>query len=120
VRAAYVEALHDPARVHAFCEEYRAAATLDLAHDQADRKNCGRIASPLLALWNAAGALDDWYADARGPLALWRDWADEVQGGPLPGGHFFPEEIPDTAEALNSFFSADPDVNQQAIGESCS
>ena len=108
VRAAYVEALRDPARVHAICEEYRAAATLDLAHDQADRKNGRRMASPLLALWSAAGALNDWYAEAGGPLALWRDWADEVQGGPLPGGHFFPEEIPDeTADALSRFFSAD-------------
>jgi haloacetate dehalogenase len=108
VRAAYVEALRDPARVHAICEEYRAAATLDLAHDQADRKNGRRMASPLLALWSAAGALNDWYAEAGGPLALWRDWADEVQGGPLAGGHFFPEEIPDeTADALSRFFSAD-------------
>jgi haloacetate dehalogenase len=108
VRAAYVEALRDPARVHAICEEYRAAATLDIAHDQADRNNGRRIASPLLALWSATGALDGWYADAGGPLALWRDWADEVEGGPLAGGHFFPEEIPDeTADALNRFFRAD-------------
>jgi haloacetate dehalogenase len=108
VRAAYVEALRDPVHVHAICEEYRAAATLDLAHDQADRNSGRRIASPLFALWSAAGALDRWYAEAGGPLALWRDWADDVQGGPFPGGHFFPEEIPDkTAEALDRFFSAD-------------
>ena len=108
MRAAYVEALRNPARVHAICEEYRAAATLDLAHDRADRDIGRRIACPLLALWSATGALDDWYAEAGGPLALWRDWADDVQGGPLPGGHFLPEEMPDeTADALNRFFSAD-------------
>ncbi len=108
IRAAYVEALRDPAHVHAICEEYRAAATLDRAHDQADRTKGRRIACPVLALWSAAGAFDDWYADAGGPLSLWRDWADDVQGSPLPGGHFFPEEIPDkTAEALIRFFSAD-------------
>jgi haloacetate dehalogenase len=108
VRAAYVEALRDPVRVHAICEEYRAAATLDLAHDQADRNNGRRIACPLLVLWSANGPLDDWYAEAGGPLSLWRDWAIEVQGGSLPGGHFFPEEIPDkTADALIRFFSAD-------------
>jgi haloacetate dehalogenase len=50
VRAAYIEALRDPAHVHAICEEYRAAATLDLAHDQADRRDGRRIACPLLAL----------------------------------------------------------------------
>jgi haloacetate dehalogenase len=108
VRAAYVETLRNPARVHAICEEYRAAATLDFAHDRTDRDNGRRITCPLLALWSATGALNDWYAQAGGPLALWREWADEVVGGPLPGGHFFPEEIPDkTAEALNRFFSAD-------------
>src|SRR3990170_2771637 len=64
VRAAYVEALRDPAHVHAICEEYRAAATLDRAHDQADRKNERRINCPLLALWSAPGALDEWYAEA--------------------------------------------------------
>src|SRR5437764_963495 len=68
----------------------------------------GLIASPPRALWSATGARIDWYAEAGGPLALWRDWADEVVGGPLPGGHFFPEEIPDkTADALGRFFSAD-------------
>jgi len=51
-RAAYVEALRDPARVHAICEEYRAAATCDREHDQADRRAGRRIASPVLALWS--------------------------------------------------------------------
>lgn len=84
-----------------------APATLDLAHDQMDRNN-GRHRFPLLALWSAGGALDDWYAEAGGPPALWRDWADDVHGVPLPGGHFFPEEIPDkTIETLNRFFSAE-------------
>jgi haloacetate dehalogenase len=50
VRAAYVEALRDPARVHAICEEYRAAATRDREHDEADRRSGRRIACPVLAL----------------------------------------------------------------------
>ena len=105
VRAAYVEALRDPAHVHAICEEYRAAATLDRAHDQEDRKNGRRITCPLLALWSTPGALEDWYADAGGPLSLWREWAHDVQGHPLQGGHFFPEELPsETARALDRFF----------------
>jgi haloacetate dehalogenase len=107
VRAAYVDALRDPVHVHAICEEYRAAATLDLAHDQADRNSGRGIRCPVLALWSAKGALDDWYDEDGGPLAIWREWADDVQGGPLHGGHFFPEEIPETtADALNGFFSA--------------
>jgi haloacetate dehalogenase len=105
VRAAYVEALRDPAHIHAICEEYRAAATLDREHDQTDSAAGRRIACPLLALWSANGALETWYRDAGGPLALWRAWSDRVQGHPLAGGHFFPEEAPgETADALHRFF----------------
>jgi haloacetate dehalogenase len=107
VRAAYVEALRDPARVHAICEEYRAGATCDREHDEADRRSGRRIACPVLVLWSGRGGLDSWYAEAGGPLTLWRAWADEVQGGPLDAGHFFPEEIPEeTATALTRFFAA--------------
>ena len=107
VRASYVGALRDPAHAHAICEEYRAAATLDREHDRADRAAGRRILCPLLALWSARGALDTWYAEESGPLALWRQWADDVQGHALEAGHFFPEEVPaPTADALRRFFSA--------------
>jgi haloacetate dehalogenase len=107
VRAAYVDALRDPAHVHAICEEYRAAATLDRQHDAADRLAGNRIGCPLLVLWSGRGALDGWYAEAGGPLALWREWGDDVHGHPLDAGHFFPEEAPElTAEHLARFFAA--------------
>jgi haloacetate dehalogenase len=107
VRAAYVEGLRDPARVHAICEEYRAAATIDHEHDIEDRKAGRRIECPVLVLWSRHGALGAWYEDAGGPLALWRGWAGDVRGKPLDGGHFFPEEIPDlTADELAAFFAA--------------
>jgi haloacetate dehalogenase len=106
-RAAYIEALGDPAHVHAICEEYRAAATCDREHDEADHRSGRRITCPVLALWSGRGALSTWYAEAGGPLALWRTWADDVQGRALDAGHFFPEEIPEeTAAALARFFSA--------------
>jgi haloacetate dehalogenase len=108
VRAAYVEALRDPAHAHAICEEYRAAATLDREHDQADRAAGRRITSPLLTLWSAAGALDTWYRDEAGPLALWHAWGDDVRGHTVNGGHFFPEEAPEaTVEALSRFFGGE-------------
>ncbi|HEY1752078.1 MAG TPA: alpha/beta fold hydrolase [Caulobacteraceae bacterium] len=107
VRAAYVDALKDTARVHAICEEYRAAATCDWAHDSADKRAGRRIGGPVLALWSGAGSLGAWYADAGGPLALWRTWADVVEGAAVDGGHFFPEESPDrTARTLAEFFGA--------------
>ena len=107
VRAAYIDALRDRARVHAICEEYRAAATLDHEHDLADRRAGRCIACPVLVLWSGRGPLGTWYAEVGGPLALWRAWANDVRGGALDAGHFFPEEIPErTAEELSAFFAA--------------
>ena len=105
VRAAYVQALRDPAHAHAICEEYRAAATLDREHDRDDRARRRRIECPVLVLWSAGGALDTWYREESGPLALWQAWSGDVAGHSVDGGHFFPEAAPEpTAEALRSFF----------------
>jgi haloacetate dehalogenase len=109
VRLAYAAALRDPLHAHAICEEYRAAAGLDRAHDRADRQGGRRMACPLLVLWSASGALSTWYEREGGPLALWRDWAATVEGHPVQAGHFFPEETPEAvAEALRRFFSRPP------------
>ncbi|WP_156215870.1 alpha/beta fold hydrolase [Actinomadura litoris] len=99
VRAEYAARFRDPATVHAICEEYRAAATLDHRHDEADR-GTNRIACPVLALWSATGAVAAWYD----PLEIWRTWADDVRGAALPCGHFLPEEAPaETARHLLDF-----------------
>lgn len=90
VRATYVAAFTDPATVHAICEEYRAAATLDVADDQADRGS-RRIQCPTLVLWSAAGPVGQWYD----PLDVWKVWATDVRGGPIKAGHFLPEEAPE-------------------------
>lgn len=104
VRRAYVEALGDPVHAHAICEEYRAAATLDRAHDDEDRAAGRRIACPLLALWSARGPVATWYTAESGPLGLWRPWSRDVQGLAIDAGHFFPEEAPEeTAAALTRF-----------------
>lgn len=110
VRAAYADALRDPAHAHAICEEYRAAATIDRAHDQADLTTGRRIACPVLALWSARGPLGTWYESEGGPVALWRQWAADVQGVGVDGGHFFPEEAPQAiASGLARFFAAGAD-----------
>jgi haloacetate dehalogenase len=90
VRASYVDRFSDPERIHAICEQYRAAATLDYQHDQADRGR-RRITCPTLALWSQSGPVGSWYE----PLEVWGAWADEVHGGPVTAGHFLPEEAPD-------------------------
>jgi len=105
-REAYVRALRRPESAHAICEEYRAATSIDPQHDDDDRAAGRRMAAPLLVLWSERGPLGTWYADDGGPLAIWRRWADDVQGQALAGGHFFPEELPDTtARLLSGFFA---------------
>jgi haloacetate dehalogenase len=85
--------------IHATCEDYRAGATVDVEDDMTDRGH-RRIACPVLALWAAGeGARDAWDS-----LGIWRAWAGEVEGGPIPGGHFLPEESPTAVlTALRAF-----------------
>jgi len=90
VRAEYVAKFSDPDTVHAICEEYRAAATLDFQYDEDDRGK-RRIVCPLLVLWSHTGSVAKLYD----PLEIWRGWADDVRGAPVPAGHFIPEEAPD-------------------------
>jgi len=82
----YVRAF-TPATIAAWCADYRAAFHLDRALDAADRAAGRTIGCPVLVHW---GAGEDAMAD--GPLPVWRRWAADVRGGPLPGGHFVPEE----------------------------
>ena len=98
--AAYRRAFRDPATIHATCEDYRAAATIDLVHDEADQD--ARIACPLLVLWGEHGLMHRHFD----VLATWREKASgPVDGKALPCGHFLPEEAPEaTAEALDRFF----------------
>jgi len=107
VRTAYVAALQNGEHPHAICEEYRAAASIDVAHDRADRAAGRKIQCPVLVLWSTDGPLDSWYAE--GPLALWRGWANDVTGHSVEGGHFFPEAAPEiTTKHLRGFFSSGP------------
>ena len=92
------------ATIHAICEDYRAAATIDLAHDEADRGR-RKIACPVLALWGERAQLEQWYD----VLAVWRDWADDVSGHAIDCGHYLAEEAPEeTYRALRKFFLARP------------
>ena len=100
----YVSTYRDRARVHGICEEYRAAATIEVEHDRADKDASKRIGCPMLHLWAEGGPLDSFYAKDGGPLGIWRQWAPRAQGRAMKGGHFFPEENPDDTAALVSQF----------------
>jgi len=89
-----------PGAIHASCEDYRAAFTIDLEHDRADRAAGRKVRAPLLALWGLHGVVERCFA----PLDEWRRVADDVRGGALPSGHYIPEEVPDLLlEALMGF-----------------
>jgi haloacetate dehalogenase len=76
--------------ISGICAEFRAAFHLDRPMDAADREAGTRIGCPVLVHWGAEeGSMSD------GPLAVWRRWADAVEGGPLASGHFVPEEAAD-------------------------
>ncbi|WP_138735775.1 alpha/beta fold hydrolase [Modestobacter excelsi] len=101
--ADYTRALHDPAVVHAMCEDYRAGAGCDRQLDGDDRAAGRRITSPLQVLWAGRGALAAWYE----PLEVWRAWGDDVTGEAIDSGHFVVEEAPAaTLAALRAFHTA--------------
>ena len=95
---AYKAAFRDPATIHASCEDYRAAASIDLEHDRADLDR--KLACPLLVLWGAKGVVARTYD----VLALWRARAETVSGEAVDSGHFLAEEAPEaTLRALLAF-----------------
>jgi len=94
----YLRCYRLPGTIHAICEDYRAAATIDLEHDAADAKR--RVQMPLLALWGARGVVGQLYD----VLATWQEKADDVQGRALDCGHALQEEAPEqTAAELLEF-----------------
>jgi haloacetate dehalogenase len=90
--AEYQRCLALPGAAHGICEDYRAAATIDLEHDRFDRDAGNRLALPLMVLWGEQGVVGRCFD----PLKEWQRVAAEVQGGPLPCGHYIAEEAPDT------------------------
>jgi len=89
----------DAAAIRATCEEFRAAATIDLIHDEADQEH--KISCPTLLLWSATSMWATYDI-----LEVWRSRAEDVQGVALDGGHFLPEENPErTAAELIRFLS---------------
>ena len=89
--AEYARCLALPGAAHAVCEDYRAAAGVDLEHDRADRDARRRVACPLLVLWGADGVVQRCFD----PLAEWRRVADDVEGDALPCGHYIAEQASD-------------------------
>jgi haloacetate dehalogenase len=86
------------------CEDYRAAATIDLALDRKDREGGHKLSCPVHALWGEHGVVNRCFK----PLTEWRASTHDrysVTGGTVPGGHYIPEELPELlATELKQFF----------------
>jgi haloacetate dehalogenase len=102
--ASYRLGMHTPDALqaaHAVCEDYRAAATIDLEHDRASIAAGQRVQQPLRVLWGAKGVVQRCFR----PLDEWRKVASDVSGQSLDCGHYIPEEAPEPllAEILTFF-----------------
>jgi len=90
VQKEYSRVQRDPANIHGMCEDYRAAASIDLDHDKADLEKKNKIRSPFLTLWAERGAMGRLYD----VLGIWKEYAMNVSGKGLPGGHNLQEDSP--------------------------
>ena len=90
-----------PATIHTMCEDYRASAGIDLAHDRHSRERGEKVACDMLVLWGDRGVVQRMFQ----PLALWQaQCAGTVSGQTLPCGHYMPEECPtEVAQLLGQF-----------------
>ena len=99
----YLRAAHDPQMIIGMCEDYRAAASIDLEHDRISRAQGSKVRCPILVLWGAKGKIGGWYD----PIALWREYCTEdVRGGSVDSGHYLAEEAPEEVlRHLKSFLT---------------
>lgn len=98
--AEYLRCFRDPRTIHASCEDYRAAASIDLEHDEDDAGK--KLGCPLLVLWGAKGFVHQTYD----VLDVWRKYAQHVEGRALDCGHFLAEEDPQSVcQDLHQFFT---------------
>jgi len=96
----YLRCFRNHETIHASCEDYRAATSIDLVHDEADMNR--KVECPLLALWGDHAPMHRLYDVA----ATWRERTSNVRVTSLPGTHYFVEEILDLVAAeLRMFFA---------------
>ena len=99
----YVNAFKDPKAIHASCEDYRAAGTIDLVHDRRDLRK--KIRMPVMALWGKRGVIHKMF----NCLEDWREVAENVSGRAIDCGHFIPEEAPaKTLAEIRRFIRSHP------------
>ena len=100
--AEYLSGVSSPQGMHAMCEDYRAAATIDLEHDRADRNDGKKLRMPLRVLWGEHGLVNQCFT----PIADWQEVSDgKVTGRAVACGHYIPEELPELViQEAEAFF----------------
>ena len=99
----YLDAFANPEMIHASCEDYRAAASIDIEHDNADLGK--KLKMPILTLWAKHGVIETCFNG----LKLWRMRAKKVEGEALDATHYMAEEIPEqVATRMSDFYSRHP------------
>ena len=107
--AEYLAAFNRPDAIHSSCEDYRAAASIDIEHDNEDQGK--KLEMPILALWAKLGVIETCF-DA---MALWQQRASQVEGEALQATHYMAEEIPDQIAAhMFAFFARHPIYTEAA------
>jgi haloacetate dehalogenase len=96
----YYRSTSDIANIHGMCEDYRASASVDLGYDEADIKAGKKIAAPVLALWSTRGPIGRLFD----VLSVWKEYATNVTGKGLNGGHYLQEDVPNEVFAELSAF----------------
>ncbi|MFF4596417.1 alpha/beta fold hydrolase [Amycolatopsis sp. NPDC001319] len=100
--AEYVRCFSTPEAIAASCADYRAAAGIDLEHDDADAAAGRLVTSPLLALWGSSSFVGRTYDVP----AVWREYATDLHTLAVESDHYLPEEQPEiVAAALRDFFT---------------
>ena len=89
--AEYLAGASNPASMHSMCEDYRAAASIDLVHDRADRAAGKKLMMPFRVLWGEHGLVHKCFK----PIEDWKVVAEHVSGKTVPCGHYIPEELPE-------------------------
>ena len=100
--AEYLAGASNSESMHAMCEDYRAAASIDLVHDRADRAAGSQLTIPMRVLWGEYGLVNQCFK----PLDDWMQVASDVTGKAVPSGHYIPEEVPDQLLAETRKFFA--------------
>ena len=98
--AEYLAGASNSQAMHAMCEDYRAAASIDLIHDRADRAAGKKLQMPLKVLWGQHGLVNQCFK----PLDDWMGVANHVVGNAVPSGHYIPEELPEQLLAETKLF----------------